>query len=164
MITPQTSSPLGVWRMYSCLIEQLKSNEATVVMHACRVKLIGALSEPHLVSSTAAPSIYYIFISHIVRLPHVITYPTRAQTILVPRSKPSFPGLHLMEIAHAFGMDYQGNPYREARLAVAISSLEVPSICDSADRSPTLAEAEMRRYPSTSWVQTLLANTVITHN
>ena len=42
-----------------------------------------------------------------------------------------------METAHAVGMDYQEDPYREARLAVAISSLEVPSICDSADRSPT---------------------------
>ena len=42
-----------------------------------------------------------------------------------------------METAHAVGMDYQEDPYREARLAVAISSLEVPSICDSADGSPT---------------------------
>ena len=37
----------------------------------------------------------YINISHnTVRRPHVITYSTRAQSILVPRSKPSFPGLH----------------------------------------------------------------------
>ena len=80
----------------------------------------------------------YINISHnTVRRPHVITYSTRAQSILVPRSKPSFPGLHLMETAHAVGMDYQEYPYREARLAVAISSLEVPSICDCTDRSPT---------------------------
>ena len=44
-----------------------------------------------------------------------------------------------METAHAVSMDYQEDPYREARLAVAISisSLEVPSICDSADRSLT---------------------------
>ena len=62
-----------------------------------------------------------------------------AQSILIPRSKPSFPGLHLVETAHAVGIwtIYQEDPYREARLAVAISSLEVPSICDSADRSPT---------------------------
>ena len=110
------------------------------------MRIIGAsLSEPHLVSSTATLSIYlltylyiYIYISHnIVRRPHVITYSTRAQSILIPRSKPSFPGLYLMETAHAVGMDYQEETYREARLAVAISSLEVPSICDSADRSPT---------------------------
>ena len=44
-----------------------------------------------------------------------------------------------METAHrpSVGMDYQEDLYREARLAVAISSLEVPSICDSADISPT---------------------------
>ena len=42
-----------------------------------------------------------------------------------------------METAHVVGMDYQDDPYREARLAIAISSLEVPSICDSVDRSPT---------------------------
>ena len=41
--------------------------------------------------------------------------------------------------SHGWYMDYQEDPYREARLAVAISSLEVPSICDSADRSPTLS-------------------------
>ena len=34
---------------------------------------------------------------------------------------------------------------KPGRLAVAISSLEVPSKCDSADRSPTWAEAEIRR-------------------
>ena len=76
------------------------------------IYIIGAsLSEPHLVSSTAALSIIYLYISHkIVRRPHVITYSTRAQSILVPRSKPSFPGLHLMETAHAVGMDYQEDP------------------------------------------------------
>ena len=79
----------------------------------------------------------YIYPTSYVRRPHVIIYSTRAQSILVPRSKPLFPGLHLMETAHAVGMDYQEHPYREARLAVPISSLEVPSICDSADRSPT---------------------------
>ena len=69
-----------------------------------------------------------------------------------------------METAHAVGMDYQEDPYREARLAVAISSLEVPSICDSADRSPT------QRYGGNQVVsccQTLVASplslTVGTH-
>ena len=57
----------------------------------------------------------------------------------------SFPGLHLRDggeiytnIARAVCMDYQEDPQREAKPAVAINSQEVPSICDSADQySPT---------------------------
>ena len=48
---------------------------------------------------------------------------------------------YLTETAHAVGMDYhclQGRSAgRSQALAVAISSLEVPSICDSTERSPT---------------------------
>ena len=42
-----------------------------------------------------------------------------------------------VQTADAVGMDYQDDPYREARPAVAISSQEVPNICESSDRSPT---------------------------
>ena len=71
------------------------------------------------------------------------------------RTKLSFPA-HTWEIVkrhvetaqwHAVGMDYQEDPWNEARPApaVAIRPQEVASICDSAVRSPTWAEAETRQ-------------------
>ena len=103
------------------------------------MRMIGAsLSEPHLVSSTAALYIYIILFLYILYIPQHRTSSTRARDHLFNtctvysrsqiKTRPT--------PAHAVGMDYQEDPHREARLAVEISSLEVSSICDSADRSP----------------------------
>ena len=64
----------------------------------------------------------------------VVSFPD-LQTSLVPRPtlERSVQRVYTcgVETAHVVGMDYQEDPYREARPEVAISSQKVPSVCES---------------------------------
>ena len=103
------------------------------------IKLIGtSLSEPHLVTTAVCCLFIYHTSSTRDQLLNICT--VSAIHILVPRTKPSFPGLHLKQLTWlvwtttVYKEDLQGEA-----IVVAISSLEVPSICDSTERSPTCA-------------------------